>query len=1582
MQPQRRPQHWHEADGSQQQQEEAQPQTRPQHYLLTSPPKIMPRRQHSQLGIQQQRRHIVEETHHIDDSRGISTPAPSVVAATPPSSGSLRRRVNYPSPRVIDTYPYDPTPPASNRSDQKRLAFVSPSHDHNGQQSHVIEEDLLVGETEHVDYSRRDSNSRSAMMLVATPPADNRSDQKRIHLSSRLKRQLSDNLPRQRPEVIVHTPNPIDENDNHHDNDGDDSISIHNSETMSEDLSRELSTGEWTLQSFMDHQLHASYLNGGFSPSRKKGPRGMKRGLSLVSATSNSPGVDSAAINHTEVEAKGLGAGKIAKPLGANGRVGCVPRKRRILLKLVLVCTTFIVLFGSAFLLSNSATKTGMNNSKQNWKDSDWHPLYPHSKRTADVEVPPVPSGKKPKKEPVMGGADAKDATNHNAIESDGASMRTLQEEATDVFGGGQTPADQDDSTTSTLIQGDVAQNLCPASHTLISQALILRSSFGNIFSITTPDQPNLKRRGDSGGSGHKIFSRQKSSSEAGEEANDNRQDRGEGVGDAKARKANHEDNHVFDRKLQADVNGGGKNYADTGDYNDIDAATESINDGTGVETITVKSLSLRMSDYRPEEENHFEVWLYTGSGDDIEMNSNDLDNDPTNDNVYPPSKGEYQASRAKFTDWQLISEGKEKDLIPDTDFFDHNGHIFNIGSGTTIGPLGRLDGYENMEDVTSAAQDWNAQKLGSDGGMTAITADGEVTDTFFFKIPEEKFTPLKLPKYEGKLTLFVTLDRIGLQYGYAAETEEFDNVDVMKHDYVDQAPSLDVLNGNVNLRMHVGEGVIFYPWMEEDVFYQTRRFLGKIWYDAEIPCEYVPATEVLDVNDQSVRPNASATTMEPTIDVTTVPSSSPSENGGFVAADLQVSVLIKDGPLPPMPNDVKEIFEDTLLDFVDDEFGNFCPLTWNEGATVVDQHLSPIGGLPSGGTSHAKKRRKRNDNGVSGGRGTGTKQRDQSDTDEGHVFVRRFLREVLEPILYPERQARHRLLNAITLLDVSTVVDALYDSNTCPDKKPEELANLIETYINDNSKEFLDKLKAAHDYFKDSFGVSADAVGISATVKSAAIASEEDETNKPAVIGGIMAALLLFCLCCCIPLLVIRRRKLKENETIREDIEWARPVDEDDFPPLGGYCDDGEAAGGEGAGSGEDENKLWKRPDGDFEDEGESPPDIELIPIPPGIRPPEDDTEMLYSTKWLERKEPDKDAKKPVYGMPGRMPDEKEEKDPSSINIYPGGDYKEGEGKDDPHNLRHIEKEEVEIIGEDWKPDHYEPGGGIHSYDRPQKSPMDINKSCNRLPQKEEKVPLPPEKLSIKQLVLQRRKEIEKKKQAMRHVEMIEKGDQPDVDQVFPKSEPDSRIKDLMYRIQELEKDRAKKYQQSVQNIEDSDFEQWQRLKIADKDISSDEDIKLRKVEMKEKKKKKEGKDYMLNFEDLDAYNKALAVHQDAYIHKWVKVKVKKGEEANEGGNLDEIEMEGDFGGDVTNEGTLRECTAGDGTVGSYLGDIRVEDDEDPKATIKDEIVVLVDKVLPEQLEDVGELLKQFEGREEALLNSLRAKAEKLGTI
>ena len=47
-----------------------------------------------------------------------------------------------------------------------------------------------------------------------------------------------------------------------------------------------------------------------------------------------------------------------------------------------------------------------------------------------------------------------------------------------------------------------------------------------------------------------------------------------------------------------------------------------------------------------------------------------------------------------------------------------------------------------------------------------------------------------------------------------------------------------------------------------------------------------------------------------------------PSLTRTFMAVDVLVSVLAKDGLIPPMPDDVNKIFGDTLNDFLQDSFG------------------------------------------------------------------------------------------------------------------------------------------------------------------------------------------------------------------------------------------------------------------------------------------------------------------------------------------------------------------------------------------------------------------------------------------------------------------------------------------------------------------------------------------------------------------------------------------------------------------------------------------------------------------------------------
>jgi len=705
-------------------------------------------------------------------------------------------------------------------------------------------------------------------------------------------------------------------------------------------------------------------------------------------------------------------------------------------------------------------------------------------------------------------------------------------------------------------------------------------------------------------------------------------------------------------------------------------------------------------------------------------------------------------------------------------------------------------------------------------------------------------------------------LDRVGLQYGYAAE-DELGDVDVNKHDYVDQTPSLDATNGNADLRMHVGEGVIFYPWMEEEFFYNTRRFLGKIWYDARIPCEYaLAADEVADDPERfpSSSPSGEDSGVPSTVPSTVPsmePSSPPTLNRVLVAADILVSVLIKDGPLPPMPEDVKKVFEKTVLDFVKDELRDFCPLTWNVGATVTEQETSPIGGTSTdiaeegrrkrdGSSQTISSKRTPDPHGGGGGGGSG---------------ATRYLRKLLAPIFSPPpKPRRERLLQAITVLDAQTVFEALYSPGQCPDKTPEEWATLIETFLNDNKEKLLDKLKAVHEYFADAFGVSADVLE-NQEVIVAVIETEEADTPLTAIIGGIIAALLLCCCCCTLPFLILRRRKEKENEIVGEDIEWARPVDEDHFPSLGGFRGDEDHLSATGSGHREGMASLRKRPDGEIPENDSTGP-LKWNSIPAGLRPLEEDTEILHNTKWFDKDPPADAVKKKPFGTPGCMPRDNDEKDPYTINIYPGEDYDETEDCGDEIDLNHIGRKETKREEADCKLDDYEPDGGVRS------ALVDINTNSNRIPEKEEAVPSPE---MIEELVLQRKKDLEAKMKELKHVEPLEAGTLPEEEeQVSPKPEPDGRIEDLITRINDLEKKETKKYDRDPKLEDESDYDVWRRLK------------------------KKMGENYMLT-------GRWLAVHRDASIHKWVKENTEKGEKDEDeermgkgGVALDGIEMEG----------------------------------------------------------------------------------------
>ena len=113
----------------------------------------------------------------------------------------------------------------------------------------------------------------------------------------------------------------------------------------------------------------------------------------------------------------------------------------------------------------------------------------------------------------------------------------------------------------------------------------------------------------------------------------------------------------------------------------------------------------------------------------------------------------------------------------------------------------------------------------------------------------------------------------------------------------------------------------------------------------------------------------------------------------------------------------------------------------------MTEQETTAIGAIPGSTTSPQKRKR-------DGSGHASTSHRvpdfDGGGRGGGGGGSARYLRQLLQPIFYKPKKRRSRLLQAITLLDATTSISALYDGNECPNKTPEEFALLIEDFIND----------------------------------------------------------------------------------------------------------------------------------------------------------------------------------------------------------------------------------------------------------------------------------------------------------------------------------------------------------------------------------------------------------------------------------------------------------------------------------------------------------------------------------------------------
>mmetsp|Transcript_4594 Transcript_4594/g.7950 ORF Transcript_4594/g.7950 Transcript_4594/m.7950 type:complete len:1277 (+) Transcript_4594:628-4458(+) len=208
--------------------------------------------------------------------------------------------------------------------------------------------------------------------------------------------------------------------------------------------------------------------------------------------------------------------------------------------------------------------------------------------------------------------------------------------------------------------------------------------------------------------------------------------------------------------------------------------------------------------------------------------------------------------TRGDFTQWTLAAYGNslglegtnqtktrsQEPLIVDSNFF----------SGAFPG-----DNNTHGEQPSELLQE---------GGMKILNSGGSPVKTYLYQIPTSIFKPVEIPKYGGKVSFYVTLDRALMQYG-DAEEEEWDLMDAE----------------NEKVAIHVGEGVSTYLWKEIASLYTPRRFLGKVWYEqiSSIPCHYSHSVDSPLTSAPIPRPT-SVTNTSPNINQSTPSSFSENE--------------------------------------------------------------------------------------------------------------------------------------------------------------------------------------------------------------------------------------------------------------------------------------------------------------------------------------------------------------------------------------------------------------------------------------------------------------------------------------------------------------------------------------------------------------------------------------------------------------------------------------------------------------------------------------------------------------------------------
>jgi len=471
-----------------------------------------------------------------------------------------------------------------------------------------------------------------------------------------------------------------------------------------------------------------------------------------------------------------------------------------------------------------------------------------------------------------------------------------------------------------------------------------------------------------------------------------------------------------------------------------------------------------------------------------------------------------------------------------------------------------------------------------ADGGKDTLNAGGSRIKTYLYKIPTSVFVPISIPRYGGKASFYVTLNRSLLQYGDAGD-DEWDAIDVENGEFDDDAHDDD--EEDMNLRIHVGEGVTSNPWMDNANFYKPRRFLGKVWYEhtVKIPCG-------LHVGAPSQAP--SVFEVPPLPPGSSVVGSSVTSGGEFdtvmgkaVDATFVLSVFLQQDIrfARNMNDEVMDAFRRTMVDFLNEEWVmRHC--VWGVELDVEFQMLSLLEGV--------RQRRRRRLLGERQLRGGGMERMQR------HSFG----------ALSPPRRRRH-LQTDITILQVEMFVKGVAhdDPRVCPasstpatpttrgDDWDETMSQIGIDFILENADRLGERLKMADAYFGELFAVSADPdllVRPEETSTDIVGATTREESTLPLIpiIAAICAAVLLLCLLGIGYYCRKCKRRSKEEE---------EPSSEDDAisTPSGIIIITDTKCDGSSMGHKTGETKGFDSPDpDDFASESDEPPEMPALPL------------------------------------------------------------------------------------------------------------------------------------------------------------------------------------------------------------------------------------------------------------------------------------------------------------------------------------------------------------------------------------------------